>query len=150
MTELHEVAGDRVPQASVKISYDRIFSGTSVNVVHDEIVDVDLDNKKVRGKTGEYKWDRVLFATGGAPADFNIEGVRSNTLSLWSLDDALMIRRHLETTFRKAALEQNEKKRQELMTVVVAGGGFTGVELVGELLNTFRFSAGNMLCPWMR
>ena len=33
MTELHEIAGDRVPQASVKVSYDRIFSGTRVNVV---------------------------------------------------------------------------------------------------------------------
>jgi NADH dehydrogenase len=134
MTELHEVAGDRVPQASVKVSYDRIFSGTSVNVVHDEIVDVDLDGKKAVGKTGEYKWDRVLFATGGAPADFNIEGVKDNTLSLWSIDDALLIRRHLETTYRKAALERNLKKRRQLMTVVVAGGGFTGVELVGELV----------------
>lgn len=134
MTELHEVAGDRVPQASVKVSYDRIFSGTSVHVVHDEIVDVDIDSKKVTGKTGDYEWDRVLFATGGAPADFNIEGVRDNTLSLWSIDDALLIRQHLELTFRKAALERNLKKRRQLMTVVVAGGGFTGVELVGELV----------------
>ena len=71
---------------------------------------------------------------GGAPADFNIPGVKDNTLSLWSLDDALEIRRHLEFTFRQAALERDDKKRRELMTVVVAGGGFTGVELVGELV----------------
>ena len=134
MTELHEVAGDRVPQASVKVSYDRIFSGTRVRVVNDEIVDIDLDARRAEGKTGEYEWDRVLFATGGSPADFNIPGVKDNTLSLWSLDDALEIRRHLEVTFRQAALERDEKKRRELMTVVVAGGGFTGVELVGELV----------------
>jgi len=141
MTDLHEVAGERVPQASVKISYDRIFAGTSVKVVHDEIVDVDLDDHKVIGKTGEYKWDRVLFATGGAPADFNIEGVSEHTLSLWSIDDALMIRRHLESTFRKAALERDEQKRRELLSVAVAGAGFTGVELVGELLESLP-----MLC----
>jgi len=134
MTELHEVAGDRVPQASVKVSYGRILSGTNVDVVFDEIVDVDFDGKRAIGKTAEYKWDRILFAYGGIPTDFNIAGVKNNTLSLWSIDDALRIRRHLETIYRKAALESDEERRRELMTVVVAGGGFTGVELVGELV----------------
>ena len=134
MTDLHEVAGDRVPQESVKVSYDRIFSGTNVNVVFDEIVEVDFVRKRAIGKTGEYKWDRVLFAYGGTPADFNITGVKDNTLSLWSIDDALRIRRHLETIYREAALESDRERRRELMTVAVAGGGFTGVELIGELM----------------
>jgi len=134
MTDLHEVAGDRVPQESVKVSYDRILSGTNVNVVFDEIVDVDFNEKKAIGKTGEYKWDRILFTYGGIPADFNIPGVKENTLPLWSIDDALRIRQHLDTIYRKAALERDEEIRRELMTVIVAGGGFTGVELIGELV----------------
>jgi len=134
MTDLHEIAGSRVPQESVKVNYDRIFSGTNVDVVFDEIVDVDFEGKRAMGKIREYKWDRILFAYGGIPADFNIAGVRENTLPLWSIDDALSIQHHLETTYRKAALESDERKRRELMTVVVAGGGFTGVELIGELV----------------
>jgi len=134
MTDLHEVAGDRVSQESVQVSYDRIFSGTNVNVVFDEIVDVDFEGKRAIGKIGEYGWYRVLFAYGGIPADFNITGVKNNTLSLWSIDDALRIKNHLEMVYRKAALESDERMRRELMTVVVAGGGFTGVELIGELV----------------
>ena len=134
MTELHEIAGDRVPQASVKISYDRIFSGTSVNVVHDEIQNVDFEERKVRGLVGEYTYDYILVSTGGEPADFGIEGIKEHSFSLWSLDDALSIRSHLETSFRKASLEPDQEKRRKLMSVCVAGGGFTGVELVGELI----------------
>jgi len=134
MTELHEVAGDRVPQESVKVSYDRIFSGTNVNVVFDEVVEVDFEEKRAIGKIGEYRWERILFAYGGVPADFNIAGVRDNTFSLWSIDDALLIKNHLETIYRRAALESDERVRRELMRVVVAGGGFTGVELIGELV----------------
>ncbi len=134
MTELHEIAGDRVPQASVKISYDRIFSGTSVNVVHDEIKGVDFDSKKVKGTGGVYTYDYILIATGGEPADFGIEGIKDHTFSLWSLDDALAIRTHLESNFRMASLEPEAEKRRKLMSVCVAGAGFTGVELVGELI----------------
>ena len=134
MTELHEIAGDRVPQASVKISYDRIFSGTSINVVHDEVTNIDFDDRVVEGMVGEYGYDYVLIATGGEPADFGIEGIRDHTFSLWSLDDALAIRSHLESSFRKASLEPDPEKRHKLMSVCVAGAGFTGVELVGELI----------------
>ena len=147
MTELHEVAGDRVSQASVKVSYDRIFSGTNVKVVFDEIVDVDFDGKRAIGKIGEYKWDRILFTYGGIPADFNIAGVKNNTLSLWSIDDALRIRRHLETVYREAAIESDDGRRRELMTVAVAGGGFTGVELIGELVEYLPILCGKYALP---
>ena len=134
MTELHEIAGDRVPQASVKISYDRIFSGTRVNVVHDEILQVDFEGNEAEGRIGRYPYDYVIISTGGEPADFGIPGIREHSLSLWSLDDALLIRGTLERNFRKASLEPDPAERRKLMTVAVAGAGFTGVELVGELI----------------
>jgi NADH dehydrogenase len=134
MTELHEIAGDRVPQASVKVSYDRIFSGTRVNVVHDEIQNIDFEENVAQGCIDKYAYDYVVIATGGQPADFNIPGIKDHTLSLWSLDDALLIRNQLERNFRQASLEPDPKLRGSLMSVVVAGAGFTGVELVGELL----------------
>ncbi|MDF1567284.1 MAG: NAD(P)/FAD-dependent oxidoreductase, partial [Spirochaetaceae bacterium] len=134
MTELHEIAGDRVPQASVKVSYDRIFLGTRVNVVHDEIHNIDFEDNVAQGRIDQYPYDYVVIATGGQPADFNIPGIKDHTLSLWSLDDALLIRNQLERNFRQASLEPDPKLRGSLMSVVVAGAGFTGVELVGELL----------------
>ena len=57
---------------------------------------------------------------------------------LWSFDDALTLRRHIEEVFREAAAEKDPAKRAELLTFVVAGAGFTGIEVAGEL----RITAG--------
>ena len=72
MTELHEVAGNRVEESSVKISFDRIFSGKRVNVVRDEITDIDFKKQVLTGKAGTYVYDQIIIATGAESTDFNI------------------------------------------------------------------------------
>jgi NADH dehydrogenase len=134
MTELHEVAGNRVNEASVKISFDRIFAGKNVTVVRDEIKNIDFNKQMLEGISGTYPYDQLLISTGAEPADFNIPGVKEHSFYLWSLEDALRIKRHIIDIVTKASYEKNPKVRQEMLTFVVAGGGFTGIELVGELL----------------
>ncbi len=134
MTELHEVAGHRVDEASVKISFDRIFAGKMVNVVRDEISTIDFVNQKLVGKIGEYAYDQLLISTGAEATDFNIPGVKEHSFYLWSLEDALRIRCHIEEIIKSASFEKDAEKRKQMLTFVVAGGGFTGVELVGELI----------------
>ena len=134
MTELHEVAGHRVDEASVKISFDRIFSGKMVRVVRDEITSIDFKAQKLKGKVEEYPYDQLLLSTGAEATDFNIPGVKENAFYLWSLDDALRIRCHIESIVKAASFEKDFDKRAQMLTFVIAGGGFTGVELVGELI----------------
>lgn len=133
MTELHEVAGNRVDEASVKISFDRIFSGKMVKVVQDKITSIDFEKQVLTGDRSTYSYDQLLISTGAQTADFNIPGVKEHAFYLWSLEDALKIRTHIESTVRKAVKEADEEKRKQMLTFVVAGGGFTGVELIGEL-----------------
>jgi NADH:ubiquinone reductase (H+-translocating) len=134
MTELHEVAGHRVDEASVKISFDRIFSGKMVRVVRDEITSIDFKAQKLKGKMEEYSYDQLLLSTGAEATDFNIPGVKEHAFYLWSLADALRIRCHIESIVKEASFEKDFEKRSQMLTFVVAGGGFTGVELVGELI----------------
>jgi NADH dehydrogenase len=134
MTELHEVAGNRVNEASVKISFDRIFAGKNVTVVRDEIKNIDFSKQMLEGISGTYPYDQLLISTGAEPADFNIPGVKEHSFYLWSLEDALRIKRHIIDIVTKASYEKDLAVRQEMLTFVVAGGGFTGIELVGELL----------------
>ena len=134
MTELHEVAGNRVKQNSVKISFDRIFSGKMVHVIQDEIRDIDFTKQVLTGDRGSYPYDQLILGTGGEPADFKIPGVKEHGFYLWSLENALAIRYHIETMVKEAAREADDEKRRQMLTFVVAGGGFTGVELVGELV----------------
>jgi NADH dehydrogenase len=134
MTELHEVAGNRVDEASVKISFDRIFSGKRVNVVRDEITTIDFKEQVLHGVAASYPYDQIIIATGAESTDFNIPGVKEHAFYLWSLQDALDIKRHITDTVRAASYEKDPEERKEMLTFVVAGGGFTGVELVGELI----------------
>lgn len=134
MTELHEIAGNRVGEESVKISFDRIFSGKMVNVVQDTINDIDFKEQVLKGERSSYHYDQLIIGTGAQTADFNIPGVKEHAFYLWSLDDALRIRCHIEQMVKDASREADPEKRAQMLTFVVAGGGFTGVELVGELI----------------
>jgi NADH:ubiquinone reductase (H+-translocating) len=134
MTELHEVAGGRVHPESVQIELSKIFHRTKVNVVTDYIEKVDTDKKEVTTANGKYNYDYLVIGTGSEPAFFGVPGVKENGFTLWSFEDAIRIREHVESMFKAAAKERNEKKRREMLTFIVAGSGFTGIEMAGELL----------------
>ncbi|WP_297634388.1 NAD(P)/FAD-dependent oxidoreductase [uncultured Clostridium sp.] len=134
MTELHEVAGGRVPEESVKIELGRIFHRSKVNVVVDFIEKVDTDKKVIKTKQGEFEYDYLMLGMGSEPAFFGVPGVKENGFTLWSLEDALKIKSHIENRVREASFERNKEKRKRMLTFVVAGSGFTGIEMAGELL----------------
>lgn len=134
MTELHEVAGGRVHPESVQVELCKIFGKSKVNVVTDFIENVDTDKKVVKTTYGNYSYDYLVIGTGSEPAFFGVPGVKENGFTLWSFEDAIKIRHHIEDMFAKASLERNAGKRKEMLTFVVAGSGFTGIEMAGELL----------------
>lgn len=133
LTELHEVAATRVEPEAVKVSFFKIFSGTKVKVVIDEIENIDFDGKKLKSDHYEYKYDYLVIGAGAQPEFFGIPGVQENCFTCWSLEDALRIRDHVEDAFRRAAREPDREKRMRFLNFTIAGGGFTGIELAGEL-----------------
>lgn len=134
MTELHEVAGGRVHPESVQVDLGKIFNRTKVNIVTDYITNVDTDKKVVTTKLGSYTYDYLIVGTGSEPAFFGVPGVKEHGFTLWSFEDAIRLRGHITKTFEKASKERNSSKRREMLTFVVAGSGFTGIEMAGELL----------------
>lgn len=132
MTELHEVAGGRVEEESVKINLKKIFSATKVNSLTDKITKIDFKEQKVYSEDSTYEYDYLIIGAGSEPAFFGVEGVKENGFTIWSLDDALKIREHMINMFRKASSERNAEKRRRMLTFVVAGAGFTGIETIGE------------------
>lgn len=134
MTELHEIAGNRVAEASVKISFDRIFSGKRVNVIRDEIKTIDFKKQILLGAKASYPYDQIIIATGAESTDFNIPGIKEHAFTAWGLQDVIRIKRHIMDSVRIASYLSDPEERKEKLTFVVAGGGFTGVEITGELL----------------
>lgn len=136
MTELHEVAGGRVEPEAIQYDLQRLFSRKkNVNLVTDTVTGIDKENKVVKTLAGSYPFDQLILGMGGEPNDFGTPGVKENGFTLWSFDDAVKIRHHIEATVAKAAIEPDAEVRKAMLTFVVCGSGFTGIEMVGELID---------------
>ncbi|EGO2637749.1 NAD(P)/FAD-dependent oxidoreductase [Enterococcus faecalis] len=136
MTELHEVAGGRVEPEAIQYDLQRLFSRKkNVKLVTDTVTGIDKENKVVKTLAGSYSFDQLILGMGGEPNDFGTPGVKENGFTLWSFDDAVKIRHHIEATVAKAAIEPDAEVRKAMLTFVVCGSGFTGIEMVGELID---------------
>ncbi|MFV0519054.1 MAG: FAD-dependent oxidoreductase [Lachnospirales bacterium] len=133
LTELHEVACCRVEEESIKMNLKQIFDGRNVDVILDEITAMNFDENKLVGRDKTYEYDYLVVGSGSKPTYFGTKGAEENSFPLWSFDDSIRLREHFLATFRKAELTTNVEERKKLLTFVVVGGGFTGVELIGEL-----------------
>jgi NADH dehydrogenase len=133
LTELHEVAGNRISEDGIIVPFDRIFKYTQVNYVRDVITEYDFANKKISSDSTIYDYDYLVLAMGSKPNFYGISGLEDKAHTLWSYNDAVWIRDHIIECFVKARQERDEATRKQLLTFVVAGAGFTGVEMIGEL-----------------
>lgn len=149
MTELHEVAGGRVEPEAVTFDLRKLFGRQkNVQIVTDNVTDIDKENKVVHAENGSYEFDYVVISMGAESNDFGTPGVKEHGFTIWGLEDAIRIRDHIEATVAKAAVETDVEKRKALLTFVVCGSGFTGIELVGELVEwKDRLAKQNKISP---
>jgi NADH:ubiquinone reductase (H+-translocating) len=83
-------------------------------------------------------YDHLVLALGASTSTFGLPGVAEYTWALKSLDDADALRNHLVWLLELADTIDDEARRTRLLTIVVVGGGFTGVEAAGEIVQLFR------------
>lgn len=133
LTELHEVAANRVEEDSIRVSLKRIFAGRKIQVVLDHIEKIDYENQELTGRQGAYAYDYLVVAAGSQPAFYGIPGAEEHALKLWSYDDAVKLKAHITRIFAQAMNEPDPAVRRKLLTFFVCGAGFTGVEMAGEL-----------------
>ncbi|MBB5173728.1 FAD-dependent oxidoreductase [Texcoconibacillus texcoconensis] len=134
LTELHEVAAHRVEPDAVQLDLRKLFNRTKVNLVTDNVTHVDYESQKVMTEHGSFEFDHLILGMGAEPNDFGTPGVEKHAFTLWSWEDAVQLREHIESTVQKAATIRDEKTRRAMLTFSVCGSGFTGIEMVGELV----------------
>ncbi len=109
-----------------------------VSVVMATVEAVDLDGRQVELDDGRrLPYDYLVVATGTVAADFGVPGVADHAFTLKSLPSALRLRDHVLHQFERAARDPSLVDRGAL-TVVIAGGGPTGVELAGAFVELFH------------
>ncbi len=99
-----------------------------------EIIGIDLEKQIVYGQRAGRHYDYLVIASGLEQSYFGHDEFRSNAPGLKTLDDALEIRRRILLAFEEAEFEMDDASRRGKLTFVVVGGGPTGVELSGAIM----------------
>ena len=105
----------------------------SVRTHMGEVRHVDLAARELHVEDVVIEWDWLVLAPGGVTSYFGHDEWREHALGLKTLADALRIRSHILTSYERAENELDPDERRRLMTIVVVGGGPTGVELAGAM-----------------
>lgn len=95
--------------------------------------EVDTEKQVLRLDIGEMEYDFLVIATGSQTNFFGNAAIERLAMPMKSLPEALDIRSLLLENFEKALITSDLGERRELMSVVIVGGGPTGVELAGTL-----------------
>ena len=113
------------------LKHTSVVAGKVTGIDHSKKTATILPNA---GKERKEKYDHVVFTAGAVSRTFPIPGVAENATGLKTIEEAMYIRDKLLTNFDKAAqLPAGSKERERLLTTVVVGGGFAGIEVFAEL-----------------
>jgi NADH dehydrogenase len=147
LTELPRVAGGTRAGDAVRIPLQDML-GERVRFVRTEITGFDLPGRRLLTEAGPVAWTRLVLALGSGPNDFAIPGLAERTLTLSSASDAERVWTAVNKALDAAAAVDDPERQRCLATVVIGGGGATGVELAGELAEMLpEVAEGHGLAP---
>jgi NADH dehydrogenase len=109
-----------------------------ITVVMEEAVAVDLEAKQVVTRLHRLSYDYLVVAAGARTGYFGNTEWERLAPGLKTLDDAMRVRREVLYAFERAETCTDEQEARKLLTVVIVGGGPTGVEMAGALSELAR------------
>ena len=141
---LYQVATGGLSPANIATPLRSIFRRqANCEVLMAEVLDFDLDQKRLILADGTLSYDHLVVAAGATHSYFGHEDWAAFAPGLKTLQDATSIRRKVFLAFEAAERERDPMIREEMMTFVVVGGGPTGVELAGALSEIARHTIRN-------
>ena len=139
---LHEIAASDLEITNIVNPLRKLLR--KVEVLVGEVNEIDLPNKRVlisrgyRNHSQEIDYDHLVIALGSITNFYDIPGLADLAVPMKSLRDAIRLRAQILRHLEEANFECNPAERQSLLTFVVAGGGFAGVETVAALNDFVR------------
>lgn len=131
---IYQVATAFLEPSSISYPFRKFFAGKkNLKFRLGELQKVIPNENKIILNNGELEYDYLVFATGAETSYFGMENVKKNAIPMKTLNDAIEMRNALLKNLEKATICKDIRKRRALLTIVVAGGGPTGVEVSGML-----------------
>ena len=131
---LPEVVGASVLPGHVQAPIRQMVKRTRIRMV--TVDHIDFENKKVlyhNNEPGELRFDQLVFASGVGANVTMMPGMKEHALPLKTVGDALHIRNKMVERLEQATIHPDPERRKALTTFVVIGGGFSGIEVAGEM-----------------
>jgi NADH dehydrogenase len=129
---LYQVATGYLETSNISYPFRKLFRGSNnFNFRMGTVIRVVQAENKLVLDTGELHYDILVFATGTETNYFGMENVKKNSIPMKTVQDAIYMRNTLLERLEKATREPDPAIRKKLTTIVVAGGGPTGVEISG-------------------
>lgn len=136
----YQVATAGLEASSIVFPFRRVMQ--KMKNVHFRIAQVDQVNsiqKILHTDIGEVSYDYLVLANGAGTNFFGNASIAKFALPMKTLSEALSLRNHLFENFENALSAETEQDRQAFLTIVIVGGGPTGVEIAGTLAEMRKF-----------
>lgn len=129
---IYQVATAYLEPTSISYPFRKLFSGKdNLHFRLGEVKKIVPAENKIILDSGELTYDQLVFATGAETNYFGMENVKQHAIPMKTLSDALEMRNRLLEQMEKAVISNDAAEIKKLVTIVIAGGGPTGVELAG-------------------
>jgi NADH dehydrogenase len=124
----YEIVTNVKKASDVTLPINELLANRKIRFVQATVNEIDLQNKLVKTDNGDVPYHELVIALGNEPNFYNIKGAEEFSLPFNSVESAAKIRDELKRTF-------SESKNPN---IVIGGGGFTGIELAGEILDEYN------------
>ena len=140
---LYQVATCALDPSEIAYPVRTIFrKDRNIRSLLGNVTSIDYTNKTIELQIGDQirqeAYDYLILASGSTPTYFGKDVFRENALELRTLSDAVNLRNHILSLFEQAAWVEDEAIRQAMTTIVVVGGGPTGLETAGAIYELYN------------
>jgi len=130
----YQVAMAGLEPSSIVFPFRKLFQGKrNVFIRVTEVTHVDPIKKTLQTPLGHCNYDHLIVATGADTNFFGNENIEKHAIPMKSVSEALYLRNNILDDYEDALTTPGYDPRQELVDIVIVGGGPTGVELAGSL-----------------
>src|SRR5688572_18153348 len=130
----YQVATAALDSSNISFPLRKVFQDSkNIRFRLAELQQINADQNTITTDIGEFHYDILVIATGADTNWFGNDKLKESAFPMKSTVEALQLRHRLIENFEIAVITTNAEEKAALMTIVVVGGGPTGVEVSGAL-----------------
>lgn len=136
----YQVATGGLDASNISFPLRKVFHNSkNIRIRLDKVTAIDTNAQLVHTEHGTQPYDDLVIATGADTNFFGNRALEQHTYPMKSTVEALQLRHKIISNFETLLHTQDPVTQQRLLTIVVVGGGPTGVELSGAIAEMKRY-----------